>query len=428
MSHLDNFAVRGDLVLSPVLSHFTRLNIAYGKGSYLYSTDGAEYLDFTAGIAVASTGHCHPDVVEAIQRQAETLIHACAGVVYYGPNVALAEKLGAILDYDLTSCFFTQSGTEAIEACLKMAKYVTGNHRILAFTGGFHGRTMGALSVTTSKDKYRQGFGPMLDGVEFFPFPYAYRSPWESTPDTFDDVAVSQLEAYFETIGNDFAAAIIEPIVGEGGYIPASSAFLKVLRRLCTEHGMLLIFDEIQTGMGRTGAWFNFHHHDVIPDIIALSKGIASGMPLGACVSTPTLMAKFSPGAHGGTYGGNPVCCQAALATIEVLSQCLPDISRKSQLAFSQLRLQLDDHPNVGDIRGQGLMIGIEVVKDVTTRDPAPQLTQTIMTKASEEGLLIVSCGIHGNVLRIMPPLTISDEELAIGLSILISVFDECRY
>jgi 4-aminobutyrate aminotransferase-like enzyme len=179
--------------------------------------------------------------------------------------------------------------------------------------------------------------------------------------------------------------------------------------------------------MGRTGAWFNFHHHDVIPDIVGLAKGIASGLPLGACISTPELMAKFSTGAHGGTYGGNPICCQAALATIEVLDQCLHDISRKSHMAFSQLRLQLDGHPNVGDIRGQGLMIGVEVVKDVTTREPDAKMVQTIMTKAAEQGLLIVSCGIHGNVLRLMPPLTISDDELAEGLTILVSVFDECR-
>jgi 4-aminobutyrate aminotransferase len=427
MSHSNNFASRGDAVLSPVLAHYTRINIASGKGSYLYDVNDREYLDFTAGIAVASTGHCHPDVVEAIQKQAETLIHACAGVVYYGPNVELAERLGGLLDYNLKSCFFTQSGTEAIEACLKMAKYVTKKYKVLAFRGGFHGRTMGSLSTTSSKDKYRDGFGPMVEGVSFFPYPYAYRSPWESTPDTFDDVAVSQLEAHFDTLGDDYAAAIIEPIMGEGGYVPASSAFLKALRRLCSQKGMLLIFDEIQTGMGRTGDWFNFHHHDVIPDIIALAKGIASGLPLGACISTPELMAKFSPGAHGGTYGGNPVCCQAAIATIDVLTGCIHDIPRKSQLAFSQLRHQLDGHPNVGDIRGQGLMIGVEVVKELGTKDPAPELTQRIMTMAAEQGLLIVSCGIYGNVLRIMPPLTISDEELASGLSILVSVFDECR-
>jgi len=369
ISHTD-FARRGDAVLSPVLGHYTRINIEYGKGSYLYDAQDRGYLDFTAGIAVASTGHCHPDVVEAIQTQAETLIHACAGVVYYEPNVALAEKLGEVLDYELKSVFFTQSGTEAVEACLKLAKYVTKRHKIVAFTGGFHGRSMGALSVTSSKDKYREGFGPMLDGVTFFPFPYEYRSPWESTPDTFDEVAVDQLIAFFDSIGDDYAAAIIEPILGEGGYVPASSAFLKELRRLCTEKGMLLIFDEIQTGVGRTGAWFNFHHHDVVPDVVAIAKGIASGLPLGACVSTPALMSKFTTGAHGGTYGGNPISCRAALATLEVIEGCLPDISHKSHLAFSLLKQGLDGHPHVGDIRGQGLMIGIEIVKDRASKHP----------------------------------------------------------
>ncbi len=400
-----DFASRGDRVLSPVLGHYTRLNIVSGKGSYLYTPDGTAYLDFSAGIAVASTGHCHPKVVSAIQAQCAQLIHACAGVVYYGPNVTLAERLGEILGNNLNSVFFTQSGTEAIEACIKLAKYVTKKPGILAFEGGFHGRSLGALSLTTSKLKYRDGYAPLLDHTHFFPYPHT---------DTSDD-----LTRYFETLPDTVGAVIIEPVLGEGGYVPAPTPFLKRLRELCDARGLLLIFDEIQTGFGRTGSWFDFQNHHVVPDIIALAKGIASGMPLGACVSRPDLMAKWSTGAHGGTYGGNPVSCAAGVATIEVIAEILPAVLEKSKLAEIQLREALSDHELIRDIRVKGLMIGIEL------RDAA--LTKQIMTACLEKHVIVVSCGIHDNVIRIMPPLTISFDELTHGISCLIEVLNAHR-
>lgn len=386
-----------------------------GKGSYLYGQDGRAYLDFATGIAVASTGHCHPHVVDAIKTQAETLIHACAGVVYYDANVALAEKITEKLGHGLDSVFFTQSGSEAVEASLKLARYLTRKPRFLAFTGGFHGRTFGALAVTTSKDKYRQGYEPYLGEVSFFPYPYLYRSAWGD--ENAETKAIAALETFFETHGADAAAVIIEPILGEGGYVSAPPAFLKRLRELCTEQGVLLIFDEVQSGFGRTGQWFAFQQTGVVPDIIALAKGIASGMPLGACVSRAELMSKWTTSAHGGTYGGNPVTCAAGLATLEVLEKTtLDQINQRSREAQDFIQAELADHPFLGDVRITGLMIGLEFVKDKTTKAPHPEFVKKCIETGIQKGLILISCGLHDNVIRLVPPLTITPDELNQGL------------
>lgn len=424
--HTD-FASRGDRVLSPVLGHFSRLNIVRGSGSYLYDASGRAYLDFTAGIAVASTGHCHPAVVDAITTQASSLIHACAGVVYYEANVALAETLGTLLGNDLDSVFFTQSGTEAVEASLKLAKFVSGKSDIVAFKGGFHGRTMGSLSVTSSKDSYRTGIGPMVPGVHFLDFPNRFRSPW---PDAdFDSAGKHHLDNFFSHCDHDhqIAAVIIEPVIGEGGYIPAPASFLSHLREWCDRLGILLIFDEIQSGFLRSGSWFAFQNLGVRPDIITLAKGIASGLPLGACVASDALMSQWATGSHGGTYGGNPVCCAAGLATIDVLRSIESELPEKASHLRHLLDKRLSDHPHIGDIRGSGLMIGIELVKDRTANLPYPELLATIMAECREQNLMVVSCGIHGNVLRLMPPLTISLDELDIGVGILADVLNAHR-
>lgn len=408
---------RANKVLSPVLGHYTSIEIEKGSGNYLYSTDNKKYLDFSSGIAVASTGHCHPKVVKAIQNQAATLIHACAGVVYYDQNISLAEKLSEIVGNGLNSVFFTQSGSEAVEASLKLAKYVTKKHKILAFQGAFHGRTLGSLSVTTSKMKYRQGYEPLLEGISFFPYPYEYRCPWNSSnPEECSEKSVEALEVYFSTLDDNYAAVIIEPILGEGGYVPAPIPFLKKLRELCDQRNILLIFDEIQSGMGRTGSWFNFQKINVVPDILTVAKGIASGLPLGACIASKELMSKWMTGAHGGTYGGNPVTCAAGLATIDVITEILPKINELNTIALTTLRTSLSDHPFVGDIRGEGLMIGIEMVKDKNTKEPNPELVSTVMKECLEKELIVVSCGLYDNVIRLMPPLIIDEVTLKIGL------------
>ena len=408
---------RANTVLSPVLGHYTQLEIERGEGPYLIDFEGNRYLDFGAGIAVASTGHCHPKVVNAIHAQSQRLIHACAGVAYYSTNIDLADQLGKLLGQPLSSVFFTQSGTEAVEAAIKLAKYTTKKQGLISFKGGFHGRTLGALSVTTSKEKYRQGYDLPLDSVHVFPYPYFYRfdSPYNQL-----DSYLLALDQFFDSLDDSIAAAIIEPVLGEGGYVPAPPEVLRKIQDHCCSRNILLIFDEIQTGFGRTGKWFSFHHTDVMPDIVTLAKGIASGLPLGACVASPELMSNWTTGAHGGTYGGNPVTCAAALATIEVVSECLPDISRLGTLALDYLNSELSNVPYVGDIRGQGLMIGIELVRDSHTQMPASDFTKDVMNRCLENKLIVLSCGIEDNVLRLMPPLIVSEDTLMNGLSILV--------
>lgn len=416
-----SFLERANQALSSVSSHYTQLEIVRGEGCYLYDAQGRGYLDFSSGVGVVSTGHCHPKVVKAIQDQAATLIHACIGVVYYDPPIRLAEKLGQILGPGLDSVFFVQSGSEAIESAIKLAKYITKKHKIVAFKGGFHGRTLGALSLTTSKEKYRDGYAPLLEGVQFFPYPYCYRCPWGKDSASCEVFCKEELTAYFDQLDNQVAAVIIEPILGEGGYTSAPEAFLKHLHALCKEKGILLIFDEIQTGFGKTGHWFAFQKLGIVPDIIALAKGIGSGLPLGACVASKTLMSQWTPGAHGGTYGGNPVTCAAGVATLEVLESHLENISTLGKKAFSFLQDQLRQSPAVGDLRAEGLMIGIEFIKP-HTKEPNPEFMKQVMGHCLEKGLIVISCGLHDNVIRLVPPLVIDEDTLIKGLTILTEV------
>ncbi len=416
------FLMRAHNVLSPVSSHFTQLEVVRGEGCYLYDAEGRAYLDFSSGIGVSSTGHCHPKVVKAIQDQAATLIHGCLGVVYYETPIALAEKLGQILGHGLESVFFVQSGSEAIESAIKLAKYVTKKHKIVAFRGGFHGRTLGALSLTTSKEKYRDGYAPLLEGVDFFPYPYCYRCPWGKNRETCDTSCKEELASFFEQLDDQVAAVVVELVLGEGGYTPIPEPFLIQLDRLCRDRGILLIFDEIQTGFGKTGEWFAFQKYGVVPDIIALAKGIASGLPLGACVSTKTLMSKWTTGAHGGTYGGNPVTCAAGLATLEVLESEFKQTASLAKEAMDHLNGTLKNHPYIGDIRGVGMMIGVEFVQDTHTKIPAPAFMKHVMMECLKRGLIVISCGLHDNVIRLIPPLTIDEESLKKGLNIFTEV------
>ncbi|MFC1771453.1 aspartate aminotransferase family protein [Candidatus Margulisiibacteriota bacterium] len=417
---------RGQAVLSPVLGrYFKQFEVASGKGSYLYDIKGKAFLDFAAGIAVVSTGHCHPKVVNAIKKQAETLIHGMIGITYYEPPIKLGEKLVSILGGRLNSVFFNQSGSEAIETAIKLAKYTSQKQGLLAFQGGFHGRTLGALSITTSKDKYRQGYEPLLEGISIFPYPNCYRCPWGKEKNSCHNFCSGQLRVFLDKSEKDLAAAIIEPILGEGGYVFAPEHFLKTLRAVCTEKDVLLIFDEIQSGIGRTGKWFAFQHYDIEPDIITLAKGIGSGLPLGACVAPKSIMSKWLPGAHGGTYGGNPVTCAAGYATLEVLDDYVDQSATLGAKALGFLNEKLKNHPNVGDIRGLGLMIGIEFVKDKKTKEAFPEKVNDIREKCLKKRLVVISCGVLDNVIRIIPPLTINNKELSQGLDILIETINE---
>lgn len=424
---MSNLIERGNKVLSPVLGRFfSDLEVSHGKGMYLYGVDGKKYLDFAAGIAVASTGHCHKDVVDAIKKQAETLIHPCIGVAYYEPPIKLAEELNTILGSKNYYYFFNQSGSEAIEASIKLAKYVTNKPGIIAFKGGFHGRSLGALSLTTSKEKYREGYSPLLSETSVsFPYPRCYRCPWKQSKDSCDFECIKDFKEFIEPKINKTAALLIEPVLGEGGYHEAPKEFIQALRKICDETGILLILDEVQTGVGRTGKWFAFNHYAIEPDILAIAKGIGSGMPLGACIAKKEVMAEWKPGAHGGTYGGNPVTCAAGIATLEVLKKHIDMVPDLGNYAIQLLTKKLGNTPYIGDIRGKGLMLAIEFVKDKETKEPNPEKMISVMNNCLKKGLIVISCGIEDNVIRIIPPLTITKEELKLGLDILLDVIND---
>ena len=412
---------RAKRVLSPVLGRFCDLEIKSGSGHTLTLENGRVITDLASGIAVTSTGHCHPKVVQAIQKQAETLIHPCIGMGHYEPAIALAESLLKKVSTETPyQVFFTQSGSEAVETALKLAKYVSRRPNLIAYKGGFHGRTLGALSVT-SKPKYREGYEPLLPGVTFIDYPDLYRAEGKSDSE--------KLESYLNTLNDpaifntDVAAVIIEPMLGEGGYIPAPKAYMKALEQTCRKHGILLIADEIQTGIARSGTWFLWQQLDISPDIITTAKGLASGMPLGGCIAKESIMSKWPPGAHGGTYGGNPVCCASGLATLQVLEDEISTIPSKAATASRFLTEQLGHTPTIGDIRVIGLLIGIECV----TEDGSPNADEAnrIRTQALEKDLLVITCGSHGHVIRLLPPLTMSENDIISSLQRLVEVIHD---
>lgn len=379
--------------LSPVLGlYFADFSIKSAKGCYLYGTDGKKYLDFSSGIATCSTGHCHPRVVAAASQQIKKLIHICIGVALYEPYIKLGEELKKIVPIPDARTFCCQSGSEAVEAALKLAKYATKKPGIIAFKGAFHGRTLGALSVTTSKMKYREGYEPLLSEIYIAPF----------------DLAV--VEGLIKT--HKIAAAIIEPILGEGGYVTVPYPFLQGLHKLCDEHGVLLIMDEVQTGFGRTGKWFAAEHFGVVPDIITLAKGIASGFTLGACVARKEIMEKWSPGAHGSTFGGNPVNCAAALATIQVIKKqkLVENAARQGAYLKEQVLKLQKKYEVIKEVRGLGLMIGVDIGD--------PEITKKIMNNCLKNGLVLISTGADGTVLRFIPPLIVKKKEVDLALKI----------
>jgi len=404
---------RDDQVISPSYTRSYPLVAQRGEGAIVEDPDGNRFLDFAAGIAVVATGHCHPKVVKAIQDQAAKLIHMSGTDFYYENMVQLAEKLASLAPGGgPRRVYFGNSGTEAIEAALKLARYHTGRGQFIAFVGAFHGRTMGSLALTGSKSVQKKGFFPIMPGVHHVPYAYCYRCAYGKTPDScaVECVKAIETEVFRTTLPPDEVAAIfVEPIQGEGGYVVPPRKFFDELRRLADKHGILLIADEVQSGMGRTGKMFASEHFGFEPDVIALAKGIASGMPLGAMVARAELMS-WKPGSHASTFGGNPVAVAASLATIELLEQELVDnAASMGAHLMARLRDLPQRCPIAGDVRGLGLMIGIELVRDQATKERAGDLRDRVVQMCFERGLLLLGAG--PNTIRICPPLVITTDQ-----------------
>ena len=391
-----------------------------GEGMMVEDVDGNTFLDFSAGIAVVSTGHCHPDVVRAIQQQAAALIHMSGTDFYYPLLAQLAEKLAEIAPGNFPKrVYFGNSGTEAMEAAMKMARYYTKRHRFIAFLGSFHGRTLGSLSLTASKAVQRNGFGPLLSGVSHVPYPNPYRCAFGHSAGQCDCDSINYVEKLFKTAvpPEEVAAIVVEPVQGEGGYIIPPRNFLPRLRELADRHGILLIFDEVQSGMGRTGKMFACEHFDVAPDILITAKGIASGLPLGATIARAEVM-NWGPGAHASTFGGNPVACAAAMETIRLLElKYIANAARMGEYILERVAPWREKYPIVGDVRGLGLMIGIELVRSKETREPNPGARKKIIQRAFEQGVLVLGCG--ENTLRFMPPLVVERDQADFALEVL---------
>jgi 4-aminobutyrate aminotransferase len=411
---------RAKKVLTPALHWATQLEIVKAEGVYVQDKQRKKYLDFTSGIATTNIGHCPPRVIQAAKRQLESLIHA-GGVYYYESIVRLGEELAEIAPGNIDMFFFSNSGAEAVEGAIKLARYTTKRPGIIAFRGAFHGRTLGCVSMTTSNVKYRRNYGPLLPSVHIVPFPYTYRFGHGNDPEASSAECLAYLDEVFkhDIPPEEVAAILIEPIQGEGGYVPAPQDFLIRLRQICDQHGILLIFDEVQSGFGRTARWFACEHYGVVPDIIAIAKGIASGFPLSAVGARREIMSKWSPGAHGTTFGGNPVSCAAAIATIQTIKQdeLLEQATELSAHVFSRLNDMKNDFAIIGDVRGYGYMIGIEFIQE--KKEPNREVVEKIRSACEKNGLLLISCGLYGNVIRFIPPLVATRAQLDQGLEIL---------
>lgn len=411
---------RDHSVISPSYPRGYPFVMDYGRGTQVWDVDGNRFLDFAAGIAVVSTGHSHPQVVRAIQEQAEKFIHISSD--FYHPKwVEFGEKLNEIAPFkEPAISFMTNSGTESVEAAIKLARFHTHRSQFIGFLGGFHGRTMGAVTFTASKPSYHKGFYPLLNGVVHAPFPDPYRPILQSRPgEDYGQTVVRYIEE--EILGrivpaDEVAGILVESIQGEGGYIVPAASFFPALRQLCDRHGILLITDEVQAGMGRTGKWWAIENFGVEPDIVCAAKGIASGVPLGAMIARKSIVT-WPKGAHGNTYGGNPLACAAALATIDLIEkEYLHNASEVGQYALDILDEIAVRHPSIGEVRGIGLMIGVEFVKDPHTKEPASQLRDRVVDLAFERGLLTLGCG--RSVIRISPPLCTTRSEMDEGLAI----------
>lgn len=414
-------------VVSPSYPRDYPFAMSHGKGAEVWDVDGNRFLDFAAGIAVCSTGHSHPDVVRAIKEAADQFLHISSDY-WHERQILLAEKLNALNPMgEPAMSFFGQSGTEAVEGALKLARCVTGRSRFIGFLGGFHGRTMGSLAFTSSKYTQQKGFFPTMPGVTHVPYPNVYRPLLAG-----DDQGVAVLN-YIEKVlfianvpPTEVAAILIEPIQGEGGYLVPPDGFLQGLRALCDRHGILLIFDEVQSGVGRTGRMFAAEHSGVAPDIMTLAKGLGSGLPIGMVVAKRKIMEKWQRGSHGNTYGGNPLCCAAALATLDLVErEYMANAARVGEYFLGRLHELKNRFDCIGDVRGKGLMLAIELVENRTTKAPATKLCEAAITRSFHNGLLLLSCG--QSTIRFMPPLLITTADVDEALTILTASLEEAQ-
>jgi 4-aminobutyrate aminotransferase len=410
-----------DKYISPSYTRSYPLVAKSGKGVVVTDVDGNEFFDFSAGIAVTSTGHCHPDVVAAIQKQAGELIHMSGTDFYYENMIKLAERLSKIAPMPGPHrIYYGNSGTEAVEAALKLSRYHTKRQNVIAFFGAFHGRTMGALSLTASKPQQKRRFAPLVPGVTHVRYPDVYRAGSQDPEKFALDCARFIEDKLFKTTlpPEEVAAIFVEPIQGEGGYVIAPNVFMQELRRICDKHGILLVLDEVQSGVGRTGKWWAVEHTGVEPDIVCMAKGIASGMPLGITVSRAEIM-DWVPGSHASTFGGNPVCIAAALATLDVIEK--QGLLANATEVGNHMMKRMADWPAkyryVGDVRGRGLMIGVEIVKDKQTKEYAADLRDRIVQLAFERGILFLGCG--PSAVRLSPPLVVTRDEADVAIDVL---------
>jgi 4-aminobutyrate aminotransferase len=408
-------------VVSPSYTRGYPFVMARGSGATVEDVDGNVFLDCAAGIAVNSTGHSHPDVVAAIVDQAQKFLHMSGTDFYYEPQVRLAEEFEAIAPFSGPKrSFFSNSGTEAIEAAIKLARYSSKRFGIVAFLGSFHGRTLGSLSITSSKVTQRRGFGPPLGGTYHAPYANCYRCPVGRRPESCAAECLAFLEEQVLmhlVAPDDVAAVVVEPIQGEGGYVVPPEQFHQRLRELTHTHGMLLIIDEVQSGMGRTGKWFGIQHFGVEPDVIATAKGVASGLPLGVTTARAEVMS-WPPGSHASTFGGNPVSCAAALATIGLIRDSLmKNAAEVGAFMMDRLRELQERHLLIGDVRGRGLMIGVELVRDRATKERATAERDRVVTECFNRGLLVLGAG--PNAIRLSPPLVLTREQASIAVGIL---------
>jgi len=395
--------------ISPVWKRIFPLTITHGEGCFVFDEEGRKYMDFTSGIGVTNTGHCHPRVVAAAQEQVGKLIHAQVNNYYHLPLIELTDAfLEVVPDPSFDSFFFTNSGAEAVESAMKLARHATKRPNIITFQGAFHGRTNQTMATDTGHHIYRAGYAPLASGIHVAPFPYYYRHGWE--PEYASEWCLKEVRHMLtaQTAPFETAAIMVEPVIGEGGYIVPPASFLLGLREICDEYDLLLIYDEVQSGFGRTGKFFAAEHFNVVPDIIVVAKGIASGFPLSGIMSSKELMNKWIPGSHGGTYGGNAVACAAAKATIEVLQDGLVEnAAQMGLLLISELKTLQEKSPIIGDVRGLGLMVGVEFTNPDGT--PGTEVSAAVKKYCLDNGLLLMNCGTYSQVIRWIPPLIVDD-------------------
>jgi 4-aminobutyrate aminotransferase len=414
---MTDLVTRHASVFAPVISFDTDIEIVSSAGSWVTARDGTRYLDFTCGIAVSNLGHQHPTVKRAILDQLDQVWHA-GGVFRYETLVAAAERLRDITPDGIDKFFFMNSGAEAVEASVKLARKTTGRQGVIVFRGGFHGRTMGSVSYTTSKAKYRQGYHPLVGSVFVTPFPRPFR--WQMTMEDATARAIDELHLMLkhEITPGEVAAFLVEPVQGEGGYYPGGAPFLHELRRLSDEHGIALIIDEVQTGFGRTGEWFTSQIYDVRPDILVMGKAIANGLPLSAVGASADRLDAWPPGSHGTTFGGNPVSCAAALATVDALVEVLPNVPKLADHAFNRFEDLKVAHRTIGDVRGLGLMIGVELVAD-DGHTPSKEAIDSVRSYCQSQQMLLLPCGPDENIIRFIPPLNVAPEDLDHGIDLI---------